>query len=133
MALLSTKSKGLGFQFRHGGWLMCPRFSLHLIEITTKMFGLCLRIGHACFIGRFPKKKLIKECRLLGCYAVGLLYEPTFRKKLSPMLVTLKMEAIFSFETSILTRSTRRNILESSIFHSHRRESLKSYLVINYK
>jgi hypothetical protein len=45
----------------------------------------------------------------------------------SSILVTLMMEALLSFETSILTRATRRNIPEGGIFHSHRRENHKSY------
>jgi hypothetical protein len=45
----------------------------------------------------------------------------------SPILVTL-MEALDSPETSVLTRAARRNILEDDIFHSHRREYLKSYI-----
>jgi TRAP-type uncharacterized transport system fused permease subunit len=40
----------------------------------------------------------------------------------STILVTLMMEAIHSFETSVLTKVTRRNIAESGIFHGHRRE-----------
>jgi hypothetical protein len=32
--------------------------------------------------------------------------------------------------TSVLTRDTRRNIPEDSIVHSHRRENLKSYMII---
>jgi hypothetical protein len=32
-----------------------------------------------------------------------------------------------SFETSVLTRTTGRNIPEDTILHSHRRENLKSY------
>jgi hypothetical protein len=36
-------------------------------------------------------------------------------------------EALSSFETSVLTRATRRNIAEDTILHSHRRENLKSY------
>jgi hypothetical protein len=36
-------------------------------------------------------------------------------------------EALSFSETSVLTRATRRNILEDTILHSHRRENLRSY------
>jgi hypothetical protein len=39
----------------------------------------------------------------------------------SPILVTLMMEVIRSFEKSILTRAIRRNIPEERVLHSHRR------------
>jgi hypothetical protein len=48
------------------------------------------------------------------------------RNTTSPILVTLMMEEILSSETSILTRTTRRN----GILHSHRRENLKSYIAL---
>jgi hypothetical protein len=46
----------------------------------------------------------------------------------SPILVTLMMEALSSSETSVLTRTTWRNIPEDVILHSHCREILKSYI-----
>jgi hypothetical protein len=50
----------------------------------------------------------------------------------SPILVTLMMEGLSSLETSILTRSTWRNIPEDDILHSHRRENLKSYIRVGF-
>jgi hypothetical protein len=48
----------------------------------------------------------------------------------SPFLVTLMMEAILSSETSVFIRTSRRHIPEYGIFHSHRRENLKSYIAL---
>jgi hypothetical protein len=48
----------------------------------------------------------------------------------SLILVTLMMEAIRSYKTSVLTRVIRRQILEYGILHSHRRENLKYYLAL---
>jgi hypothetical protein len=49
----------------------------------------------------------------------------------SPILVTLRMEALSSSETSVLTKAILRNTPEDAILHSHRRENLKSYIPIN--
>jgi hypothetical protein len=99
---------------------------------------------------------MFQEWCLLGCYAMWLVLEPTFRRNSappssgwqetdvflhsvcwllvtasivpsSPILVTLMKQALSSSETLVLTRATRRNIPEDPILHSHLPKNLKSY------
>jgi hypothetical protein len=46
----------------------------------------------------------------------------------SQILVTLMMEAHRFSVTSVLTKTTRRNIPNDTILHSQRRKNLKSYM-----
>jgi hypothetical protein len=45
-----------------------------------------------------------------------------------PILVTLMMEAIYTYETSVIKRAARRNIAEAGILHVHRRENFLFYI-----
>jgi hypothetical protein len=47
---------------------------------------------------------------------------------ISPIFVTLMMEAIRFSETSFLITTTRRSIPQDGINHGPRRENLKSYI-----
>jgi hypothetical protein len=50
----------------------------------------------------------------------------------SQILVTLMMEALHSSKLSVLTRATQHNTAEDGIPHSHSREILKSYSLLQH-
>jgi hypothetical protein len=76
-------------------------------------------------------KPTVEECRLLGCGAMKILCEPTFRRNVTPLSsLKMEMDAIHSSEMLVHTRSTRCHIPEDSILQNHRRENLRSYKLI---
>jgi hypothetical protein len=66
----------------------------------------------------------VKNQTLVSCYPNA---EAVYRSNFS----TLKMEAIRSSETYILTRPNRRHIPQDSILHSHSIDNLQSYIALS--
>jgi hypothetical protein len=92
---------------------MLGRVALVRTDLSEEHSGTIIRVTRISELGTV--------CRLLVTANVV---------RNSPSLVTLMMEAQKFSETSVLTKSTRRNIPEDDILHNHRRENLKSYIVL---
>jgi hypothetical protein len=80
--------------------------------------------SHEHRYGAWPVPKRLRshheEWRFLGCDAVWLFYEPTFRSSVPPTPSVVMIEAICSSETSVLTTDRhRRHTLEDDILHKH--------------
>jgi hypothetical protein len=90
---------------------------------NSRRFGGMYRLHHQDGKNRPAKNNINSEC------VVRLLVTPDVVPS-SPILVTLMMEAISSSLMSAHTRTTRRNIPEYGILHSHHRENHKSYMAL---
>jgi hypothetical protein len=79
-----------------------------------------------------PSSEMLRRVALCKNRSVIRLLLTPYFVLISPIFVTLIMEALRSSETSVLARATQDLILEDSIHQSHRRENLKSYIALTH-
>jgi hypothetical protein len=105
---------------------MLGRVALVRIYVSEEGGASIIRVTR---IGELGTKKAQNSKYLVFLRSVRRLRVTASVVPSSPILVTI-MEEVSSSETSVLTRATRRNILEDYILHSHHRENLKSYIAL---
>jgi hypothetical protein len=89
-------------------------------SVRVRRFGVTTGLAHTCYLLETFEAFLRSVLRLLV----------TANVPSSLIFVILMMEAMCSYETSVLTRAARRHISEDGILHSHRLEYPKSYTAL---
>jgi hypothetical protein len=106
---------------------MLRRVALVRTDVTEKLIYSFIRVARIGEVG--ATLAVTSNRRTLRKMQSPLLFTASVVPS-SPILITLMKEALISFETSVLTRATRRYIADHAILHSHRRENLKSYIAL---
>jgi hypothetical protein len=112
---------------------MLRRETLVRIDVSEELSASAIRVTRIGELGMLAvtsnRRRLRRNTMYLFLRSVRRLLVTVNTVLSSPIHVTLMIKALRSFETSVLTRATRRNMTEDGILHNHRRENLKSYTV----